>query len=411
MITTRYYLDTRATDGEAPLKLAIHKRHAGAFLGTGIRLLPSQWDARAQRVINHPQKGALNSFLGGFKFKVDTFIRDAVLDGSAADMTARDIKDWLDARLHGKRDGVTFGEQLRQVMSGVTEGTRRVYASMLTSVLEYDPNAESRPLSGITEKWVADFIHYLADNGRAVNTQAVYFARLRRLLNIAVKEGHLPSNPCAGIRVKVTPTRHRDLSAAQMRLMLSAPPASEAESIALDLFALSFFSRAANPRDIFNLTPANIYNGRLDYTRAKTDKVYSVRIEPELQSLLDKHSDGLRLFSPAAGYRSYYAFLAAQNAALRARSTRLGLPSVSMYWARHTFASLAFELGYGMDLVAAALGHSLPGGARVTSTYVNIVDKQVDDLARAVYDYIAPSAHSGSVSDDSNSVPVGGSSR
>lgn len=65
----------------------------------------------------------------------------------------------------------------------------------------------------------------------------------------------------------------------------------------------------------------------------------------------------------------------------------LGLPKVSLYWARHTFASLAFELGYGMDLVSAALGHSL-GGAPITSVYVAVQDKQVDDLARAVYDYV-----------------------
>lgn len=409
MITTRFYLDTRATDGEAPLKLAIHKRHAGAFLGTGVRLLPSQWDARAQRVINHPQKGALNSFLGGFKFKVDTFIRDAVLDGSAADMTARDIKDWLDALLHGQQSpSVTLSDlwNARQHKAG----TQRLINSAYRSILRYDPTAGSRDLSSLSERWVRGYVDYLQGEALGGNTRHAYLSRLKAVLNEAVRAGYIKSSPAAGVQSRIVQTKRRNLSAEQMRLMITAPVTGYDEQVAVDFFSLSFYLRAANPADLVALTPGNIFNGRIDYIRQKTGKSYSVRLEAEARAVIDRYATTSRLFPMPPRYRSYQSFLTAMDAALRSRAVRLGLPNVSCYWARHTFASLAFELGYGMDLVSAALGHSL-GGARVTSTYVNIVDKQVDDLARAVYDYIAPSAHSGSDRADSNSVPVGGSSK
>ena len=58
MATTKFYLDTRAaTKGQpAPLKLTITLKGKSAHLNLNIKLLPSQWDAKANKVLNHPNK-------------------------------------------------------------------------------------------------------------------------------------------------------------------------------------------------------------------------------------------------------------------------------------------------------------------------------------------------------------------
>ena len=141
-----------------------------------------------------------------------------------------------------------------------------------------------------------------------------------------------------------------------------------------------------NPIDLWKTTPDAIFNGRLIYTRSKTGKDYSVRVEPEAQRILDERSDGSRLIASMAGH-DYDNYLQDTDDELRLLSKALKLPPVTMYWARHTFATLLMEIGTPVELIAAALGHSY--GPRVTMGYINIRQKQVDDAVRRLFDYVA----------------------
>ena len=60
---------------------------------------------------------------------------------------------------------------------------------------------------------------------------------------------------------------------------------------------------------------------------------------------------------------------------------------LTTYWARHTWATLAYnELGASIDLISAALGHQY--GSRVTAVYINPDLKRVDELNRQLLDLI-----------------------
>ena len=72
---------------------------------------------------------------------------------------------------------------------------------------------------------------------------------------------------------------------------------------------------------------------------------------------------------------------------LRKAAVRLGIKEpISAYWARHSWATLAIEIGGTMEMVSAGLGHSL--GVPVTNIYVAYRQKQIDELARKVMDYV-----------------------
>ena len=59
---------------------------------------------------------------------------------------------------------------------------------------------------------------------------------------------------------------------------------------------------------------------------------------------------------------------------------------LTTYYARHTWASIAFNLGIQKDVVSLALGHSF--GVRVTDTYINADLSRVDEANRRVIDYV-----------------------
>ena len=57
MTTTPLYLDCRRNKPGlvAPLKVVLTKKGVRSLIAIGIKVLPSQWDAIRQIVINHPQ--------------------------------------------------------------------------------------------------------------------------------------------------------------------------------------------------------------------------------------------------------------------------------------------------------------------------------------------------------------------
>ncbi len=67
MITLKFYLDARAVKaGEAaPVRLSVHQCSKRAFINTGVRVKPDQWDKGLQRVRRRPDAGALNARLKG----------------------------------------------------------------------------------------------------------------------------------------------------------------------------------------------------------------------------------------------------------------------------------------------------------------------------------------------------------
>jgi integrase len=58
-------------------------------------------------------------------------------------------------------------------------------------------------------------------------------------------------------------------------------------------------------------------------------------------------------------------------------------PDISMYWARHSWATLAAYLDIPKETIAAALGH---GGRDVTDIYIRFDEKKIDEANRKVID-------------------------
>lgn len=391
MLSLRYYLDARRPskrpDGKYPLKLAVTKHGDTALLPVLAYATKEEWDPKAQRLKGGRlgNAGRLNAYLSSQMLRFEEELRELMSKDIGAALTSLQIRDYLKMRCFDAAPGVTLGEYYQRILEGKRGSTRTMFIRARTAYTKAIPRLMDLPLAAITDREVAKVDAYLREH-LAPNTRNAYISKLTQVLKRAHTEGLIGSDPGRGVKLKAVVTRSRALTLEQLRLLLSQEPANGAEAEALDFFRLSFYLRAINPIDLSTAKKSDIFNGRLLYQRHKTGKDYSVRIEPEAQGIIDRRGNSTLIWGAALkrDLRNYHQDL---NEALRRLSVRIGLPPVTMYWARHTFSTLMLEAGIPSEMMSAALGHTF--GVRVTMGYVTVRERPVDEAARRVYDYVA----------------------
>lgn len=391
MLSLRYYLDTRRPstrpDGKYPLKLAVTKHGDTAMLSVLAYATREEWDPKAQRLKGGRlgDAGRLNSYLARQMLRFEEVLRELAETETGPAMTALQIRDKLEARCFDSGPGVTLGEFYQRVRDEKSGSTKTLFDRARASFVRAVPRLMDLPLASITDREVARVDAYLREH-LAQNTRNTYISKLTQVLKRAHREGLNAADAGRNIKLKLAASRSRALTVQQLRLLFSQTPTRALEGEALDFFRLSFYLRAINPIDLSRARKSDIFNGRLQYQRAKTGKDYSVKVEPEALEIIDRRGSASMLWAPSSykHLRNYHQDL---NDALRAISKRAGLPPVTMYWARHTFASLMLETGAPAEIISYALGHSF--GARVTMGYVTVRERPVDEAARRVFDYVA----------------------
>ncbi len=194
--------------------------------------------------------------------------------------------------------------------------------------------------------------------------------------------------------------QYRSLTVEQLRILRDYPCEDYQEKYR-DMFMLMFYLVGINAADLFLAKKTDIVNGRLEYKRAKTGKLYSIKIEPEAQEIIDRYSGNEEngyLLNVMDSYSNYKDFLHRMGVGLKqiGEMERKGLggkkiiqplfPDLSSYWSRNTWATIAASLDIPKEIIACALGHSW-----TDSTITNICifnEKKIDDANRKVINYV-----------------------
>jgi integrase len=136
-------------------------------------------------------------------------------------------------------------------------------------------------------------------------------------------------------------------------------------------------------------------SGRLEYRRAKTGRLYSIKVEPEAMAIIEKYRGRRHLLFFMDNYSSARDYLGHVNRGLKAIGRIEGkqgkvlepgpFNEISTYWARHSWATLAYEIGIPVDVIGQALGHS-DRSHTVTFIYIRPDQGKVDEANRRVID-------------------------
>lgn len=382
--------DNQSEEQEFPIKVTITKDEATAYLSTGVKVFSDQWKDR--RVIGRKDKARLNDYLDSFKSRVRNLIRDGLEDERYLFMTATEIKNDISRRL-GKGEGrkkasaLFFSVYDKFAESRNAERTREIYRVTGRKVRQLFPCPERIRLDQIDIDWLENLDELLVAKGNNGTTRNIDFRNIRAVLRYAQKHKLLRDNPFDDFIMPTGESPNRALTVEQLRTLLNAE-VEPWERKYLDFFLLSFLLVGMNTEDLLHVE--RIEDGRLNYVRAKTHKSISVKVTDRAQEIIDKYRGKKFLLNMLDTYSSTHNWTAKVDAALKAIAQRNKLPDVTMYWARHTWATLASaDLGIELSTISDALGHQPE--KKVTLTYIRRKNNNaVDDANDKVINYVFP---------------------
>lgn len=386
MATLNYYLDRRHVnkDGTSPLKITVNTRQNNFMFSMGINLLPSQWNKETRLVTKHPKKAFLNSYLTEMLVKGDEILMtEQKKQGSA--LTKNQIKELMASlfcdckKQKGDVTGV-FQDMIKD--KNKRKRTQELYAVTLKKIKTFvGKDADSLTFEDISPKWLKNFDEWLTKDCPHLNARAIHFRNLRAVFNKAIEDELTTNYPFRKFKIGKEETRKRALSAQQLR-ELRAQKVEPHQQKYVDVFFLMFYLMGINAIDLLSATPEQVVNGRLEYKRAKTGTLYSVKLEPEAIQLIEKYKGKKHLLCFCDNMKSYRFFMNKMNKCMSEL-----IPGCTSYYARHSVASIASELDVPLDTIARMLGH-LDANRRVTLIYIDYNQNKVDEANRKVIDYV-----------------------
>lgn len=365
------------------------------------------------------------SYLASTLKGIDTKIREVQMDflrdgGIPADMDAKDIREIVRERIfpgvaleriNGESeetdDSNLFGKFYEKRMNAKANKGYKVsieYTFKKMQAFCADKHSDHcKPFDELTFddislKWLNAFDEWLIiTQGSAQNSRNIHFKNIRTVINRAIDEELTDKYPFRRFKIRPEATRKRSLSVKELRILFNYP-VEEYQKFYLDMFRLMIMLCGINSTDLYNLT--EITNGRIEYRRAKTHKLYSIKVEPEAMVIINRWKGRRKLLCIADRWKDPKDFNKNMNIALKkigkheqvsGRGGKIRItplfPTLSTYHTRHSWATIAYnDCGVSKDVISQALGHSL--GSTVTEIYLNKDQRLVDEANRKVLDYV-----------------------
>lgn len=292
----------------------------------------------------------------------------------------------------GKVDFVVYMEKVSEVRGN--RGYRDSCLYTLGKVREY-VKVGVLPFEEVTVGWLRGFDSWLEGQGLSVNSRAIHMKNVRTAVNRAIDDELMTVYPFRRFRIRTEVTRKRSLSVEELRRLFSWD-VEEWQREYLDIFKLMFMLCGINAVDLHGLKKVS-KSGRVEYRRAKTKRLYSVKVEPEAMEIIGRHRGKNGLLDISDRWKDHRDFTKQINIALKKigkvrivgrggkKEVTPEWPELSTYWSRHSWATIAASLDIPKETIAAALGH---GGNTVTDVYIDFDQSKVDDANRRVIDWV-----------------------
>ncbi len=389
------YLDKRReTNGVAPLRYAIRKGSETSYISLNVSIPVEFWSKEAKQVLavpkgRWPDGAAIRSYIQTKVALYDSTLRELEAKGELHAMSAGEIKDKLLSTLYPKQEvKVCLCEGFREYIAELeNKRTQEIYQATLNKLLSLYDKPEKLSFENVTCEWIRDFSVKLKNDGvKAENARSIHLRNLRAVHNYAIRQGYTETYPWKNYKIKKEETEKRSLTVEELRELLFAD-CSKTKAMYLDYFKLIFLLIGINHADLCDLKDSDLRSGRIYYERKKTHRKYNIKVEPEAMELIEKYKGKDWLIDIHDKYRNTHDQLKHFNPMLAGIIDREPFTDLTTYWARHTWATIAYnDLEIPVDTISAALGHQY--GSKVTAVYINPDQKRVDAANRRVIDWV-----------------------
>lgn len=381
MASVKVTLDTRARkqDGTYPLKIVVSHHGQTARHSLGISIRRDEWDARRSLVVNHPNKAFLNSVVLQTITEWQQALLSILNTGQQKTATAIELRDLIVRTLHPEEEKpVTFTEWYKHFQDTHTNArTRDIYKATWVQISRYDQNAAHLDFSDISKAWLDGFFRWCSSTSPSINARNIHLRNIRAVFNDALDNEITTLYPFRRYRITPVATPKRNLSSEELRKIFTADVEPWRQRY-FDAFRLCFLLIGINIVDLCNLTASSYCNGRIQFNRRKTHRLYNIKVEPEAAEIIDRYRGQSLLLRWTEGCTGYRHFAMRVNQELPDK--------ITTYWARHSWATIAASLDIPDDVISQALGHTSHNAT--TSVYIQRDQKKVDIANRRVIDWV-----------------------
>ncbi len=361
----------------SPLCLLFFHDGRKKSVGLGVSVAREYWDAETQKIMDDcPNRDEI-------QFQITAKVRE--YEKKIQKLQALDIPVTFENLFeqNSKRLNCSVGEYLKQTIERLETlgkyGSASKHRSLLSRLSEF--RSLNIRFDEIDLAYLRDFELFLRKEGNVNNSIATKFAIFKAAYNKALAEGLFIQkiNPFAKYKVGSlwTRTRKRAITKDDIQKLVALEIApnyrtSYAE-FARDIFLFSYYTAGINFTDMATLRYCDIVDGRIYYSRHKTQKLLSFQLVPNALQIIEKYSkanhtqedyifpilDRMEHKTAQQIFNRTHKVLRKVNRELKTLGKQIGLEMpLTTYVARHTFATVLKRSGVNIAIISESLGHS-----------------------------------------------------
>ncbi len=357
-------------------------------LKTDMHVFSDEWHARKAELII--RSGNRMELLASYRNQINRDIRRLEQIASKLKAEHHCSADAIVKRFVESNDDAYFFCFTKSIIAQLQKlnkaRTSETYSSALSSFMNF-LNGKDLLHDEITSDLMMEYEAWLKGRDVTMNTISFYMRILRAVYNRAVERGLTDNRtPFKYVYTGIDKTVKRALSWESIKrikaLDLSGKPSLD---LARDIFLFSFYTRGMSFVDIAYLKKKDLQNGTLTYRRRKTGQQLFIRWEKCMQEIIDKYPTNdtpylLPIIKKTKNERLQYRnALHSINNKLKIVAEQTGLHiSLTLYCARHSWASIAKSKNIPISVISEGMGHD---SESTTQIYLASLDNSRIDNA------------------------------
>lgn len=273
--------------------------------------------------------------------------------------------------------------------------TSEGYSSTMNSFVQFRKD-EDLSFDAFDSELMEMYEAYLIERGLVKNSTSYYMRIWRTVYNLAVERGYtIDKKPFKHVYTGIDRTVKRAIPFKTIKMIKDLDLTFEPKlDLARDIFLFSFYTRGMSFIDMAYLKKSNLQNGMLTYYRKKTRQKLSILWEALMQEIVEKYADDTSEFllpilqRNGMDERKQYKLKTKQigrSLSKIAERIELKVP-LTLYVARHSWASIAQEKNIPTDVIREGLGHDDEKTTHIylASIYTSQIDKANQRILRGL---------------------------
>lgn len=366
----------------------IHARKVRQLI-SGHKITHSKWEAYG--TIAGDRNGDTHSIHENIRRDIERLKKIVIrLDCSGLPYTADDIIDEFNRYTQEYTLFNFMGNIISRLLQNDKIRTAETYKATLNSFRKFR-HGNDIILDCLDSETMEAYETWHRMRGITPNTISFYIRIIRAVYNRAVEQNIIENrNPFRHVYTGIDKTVKRALPLSMIRKIKALDLSDNKPlDLARDIFMLSFYLRGMSFIDMSYLKKTDLQNGYITYRRRKTGQRLIIQWTKEMQMILNKYPENESCYllpiikKTGINERCSYRNMSYRiNYNLKKIAQMIGVQSsLTLYVARHSWASAAKTKGIPINVISECMGHD---SETTTQIYLLSLSTSVTDRANAL---------------------------